>query len=50
MWPRRLREFKARGVVFEEYDMPGRKTSIASQPEAVRKPPGSKTAKEIFWR
>ncbi|SRR6266478_3439421 len=43
-------EQKARGVKFEEYDMPGVKMKTASQPAAERKPPGSRTPKEIFWQ
>src|SRR5437879_2348560 len=42
-------ELKARGVVFEEYNMPGIKMKIASQPEAAPKLPGSKIPRAISW-
>jgi len=41
---------KARGVVFEQYDMPGLKTVNTSRPETARRLPCSKTPRAISWR
>jgi hypothetical protein len=41
-------DLKARGVVFEEYSMPGSRRSTASRRPAARRPPGSRIARAIF--
>ena len=49
---REVAELKARGVVFENYDMPGDKSPslVAWSPPAARRPPGSRTVKATSWR
>ena len=45
-----VRELRSRGVVFEEYDVPGMKTKTGLPQGAAPRPPGSGTAKGTSWR
>ena len=45
-----IEALKARGVVFEDYDMPGERARAAPSRPAVRRRRGSRTAKATSWR
>lgn len=40
---------KARGVVFEDYDLPGEKSPAGPSPRAAPRRPGSRTARATSW-